>query len=55
MIMMGFALLKNNPRPTGDEIKQFMGGNLCRCANYEYAVRAIRRASGQTMEELPVK
>jgi len=33
-IMSAFALLKNNPNPSDEEIKKGMSGNLCRCAAY---------------------
>jgi carbon-monoxide dehydrogenase small subunit len=41
MIMMGKALLMQNPRPTEAEVKEFISGNLCRCTGYENIVKAI--------------
>ena len=41
MILMGNALLAQNPDPTEDEVKDFIGGNLCRCTGYENIVKAI--------------
>ncbi len=39
------ALLRERPRPTDDEIRAWMMGNLCRCTGYHGIVRAIRSAS----------
>jgi isoquinoline 1-oxidoreductase alpha subunit len=44
-IMSAAALLRDNPRPSDDEIRQAMSGNLCRCGTYCRIRRAIRRAS----------
>ncbi len=45
MIMTARALLKSNPHPTRDEIKQALDGNLCRCGTHMRVVRAIERAA----------
>jgi nicotinate dehydrogenase subunit A len=45
MIMQAAALLQTNKRPTEDEIKAALAGNLCRCGTHLRIVRAIRRAS----------
>jgi isoquinoline 1-oxidoreductase alpha subunit len=44
-IMQAVALLRNNPKPTGEEIKSYMNGNLCRCGTYLRIVKAIEIAS----------
>ena len=41
MILMGNALLAENPDPTPDEVKEYISGNLCRCTGYENIVKAI--------------
>ena len=46
-IMSAHALLKETPRPNGEEIDAAMTGNLCRCATYPRIRQAIRIASGQ--------
>ncbi|PHP64785.1 ferredoxin [Zhengella mangrovi] len=38
-------LLARNPRPSDDEIRQGLSGNLCRCTGYQGIVDAIREAS----------
>jgi nicotinate dehydrogenase subunit A len=45
MIMQAAALLKTNKKPTEDEIKAALAGNLCRCGTHLRIVRAIKRAS----------
>jgi isoquinoline 1-oxidoreductase alpha subunit len=43
--MSAAALLKDNPKPTRDEIVEHMSTNLCRCGTYPRIVRAIERAA----------
>jgi carbon-monoxide dehydrogenase small subunit len=45
MIMAAADLLRDNPHPTDDEIREGLEGNLCRCTGYENIVRAVRRAA----------
>jgi len=44
-IMAAAALLKKTPKPTREQIKAHMNGNICRCGTYSKIVRAIERAS----------
>ena len=44
-IMQAAALLKDNKKPTRDEIVGFMRGNICRCGTYVRIIKAIERAS----------
>jgi carbon-monoxide dehydrogenase small subunit len=46
MIMAAADLLRENPHPSDDEIREGLEGNLCRCTGYENIVRAVRRAAG---------
>lgn len=41
-VMNTIALLRENPDPTDDQIRQFLAGNLCRCSGYEGQLRGIR-------------
>lgn len=41
MLMSARALLNENPHPTGDEIKEAITGNFCRCTGYKKIVEAI--------------
>jgi carbon-monoxide dehydrogenase small subunit len=45
MIMTAVALLETNPRPTEDEIRHALEGNLCRCTGYVNIVESIRWAA----------
>ena len=42
------ALLDFNPQPTGDEIKQWMMGNLCRCTGYYGIINSVAAAARQS-------
>lgn len=41
-IMNTIALLRDNPSPSEDEIKEYLAGNLCRCSGYEGQLRGIQ-------------
>lgn len=43
MIMAVKALLDKTPRPTADEIKENLSGNLCRCGTHTRILRAVQR------------
>ena len=45
MLMSARALLARNPRPTEDEIRHGISGNLCRCTGYNKIVEAIQYAA----------
>jgi len=48
-IMMAKELLAKNPKPTEEEIKDHLIGNLCRCGTYPEVVQAIKQAAAQMM------
>jgi aerobic-type carbon monoxide dehydrogenase small subunit (CoxS/CutS family) len=41
MLMSSTALLAENPKPTKEEIKEGIDGNICRCTGYNSIIRAI--------------
>jgi aerobic carbon-monoxide dehydrogenase small subunit len=45
MILTAVKLLERNPEPDGEQIAEWMNGNLCRCCGYPNIVAAIRRAA----------
>lgn len=51
MILMAKKLLEENPNPTEDEIKDYMVGNICRCASYAQIFAAILEAASLLQEE----
>ena len=46
-VMSAVALLNSNPRPTRDEVRAGLSGNLCRCGAYEHYINGVLRASRQ--------
>ena len=47
MVMSAAALLKDNPKPSEHEVRDYLEGNICRCTGYHNIVKAIMAASGQ--------
>jgi aerobic carbon-monoxide dehydrogenase small subunit len=45
MIMATKGLLSSNPRPTEDEIRDYLSGNICRCGTYAEVLAAVKSAS----------
>jgi aerobic-type carbon monoxide dehydrogenase small subunit (CoxS/CutS family) len=45
MILMTVCLLQENPHPTIEEIKDYLSGNLCRCAAYPEIIDAVLAAA----------
>jgi carbon-monoxide dehydrogenase small subunit len=45
MIMMAKALLDENPNPSRQEVKEGLGGNLCRCTGYVKIIDAVMAAA----------
>ncbi len=45
MILSATALLKENPKPSREEIKKSIEGNICRCTGYNKIIDAIEHAS----------
>ena len=52
MVMSAAALLKENPRPTEREVREYLEGNICRCTGYHNIVKAILAASGQDVSAI---
>ena len=46
-VMAAVALLNSNPRPSREQARRAMSGNLCRCGAYEHYLNGVMRASGQ--------
>ena len=51
MLMSIKELLKANPTPSVEEIKEGIEGNFCRCTGYQQIIEAVLDASGQLTEE----
>jgi aerobic-type carbon monoxide dehydrogenase small subunit (CoxS/CutS family) len=46
-IMSAKALLKRNPTPSREEIREALSGNLCRCTGYKKIIEAVESLSGK--------
>ncbi|MCX2928895.1 (2Fe-2S)-binding protein [Mycobacterium sp. CVI_P3] len=44
-VMSITALLRDNPNPTDEEIREGLSGNFCRCTGYQGIVNAVRQAA----------
>jgi len=50
MLVASEALLKKNPRPSEEEVRFWLAGNLCRCTGYDKIVRAVLEAAAEIRE-----
>lgn len=55
MIMSAHYLLSNNPRPTEEDIREGLSGNLCRCTGYGMIIQAVNLAADRMSVEGGVK
>src|SRR5919199_6029076 len=44
-LMLATALLRDNPHPSDDEIREAMASNICRCTGYQSILEAVRAAA----------
>jgi len=51
MLMSSSALLRNNPRPSEEEIRWGISGNLCRCTGYQNIVSAVLYAAAKMAKD----
>jgi len=47
MILTSYALLGKNPKPTEEQIRWGISGNLCRCTGYQNIVKAVQYAAAK--------
>ena len=47
MIMSAYDLLQRNPKPSEQEIRRGLSGNLCRCTGYHNIVKAVQYAANK--------
>jgi aerobic carbon-monoxide dehydrogenase small subunit len=48
MIMQSVCLLKDNPHPDDQQVREGLKGNMCRCTGYQNIVAAVQ-AAGESM------
>jgi len=51
MLMTGYAFLQKNPKPSEDDIRTAISGNLCRCTGYQHIVDAVLLAAAHLRGE----
>ena len=52
MLMSTYALLQRNPKPSEEEIRWGISGNLCRCTGYQNIVKAVQYAAGEMANKM---
>jgi carbon-monoxide dehydrogenase small subunit len=45
MVMLATALLRVRPKPDREEIRRWIGSNICRCTGYEMIIESVERAA----------
>ncbi|MSO21334.1 MAG: (2Fe-2S)-binding protein [Acidobacteria bacterium] len=50
-VMASYALLQKNNKPTNDEIKEALAGNICRCGEYPKILSAVQKAAAEMRGE----
>ena len=50
MLVASDALLQKNPRPSEEEVRFWLAGNLCRCTGYDKIVRAVLETAADMRE-----
>jgi carbon-monoxide dehydrogenase small subunit len=50
MMLVGSALIEENPDPSEDDVRWAISGNLCRCSGYVNIVKSIQAAAASTRE-----
>jgi len=48
MVVAATALLKQNPNPSEQQIREALANHLCRCGTHTRIVKAVQRAARQT-------
>jgi carbon-monoxide dehydrogenase small subunit len=51
MVLATEDFLRRNPSPTRDDVREGMGGNICRCTGYQFIVDSIVAAADAVRAE----
>jgi carbon-monoxide dehydrogenase small subunit len=51
IVLTAIKLLETNPRPTEEEIREALSGNICRCTGYVFVVEAVKAAAALMASE----
>ena len=52
MLMVADDLLRRNPNPTDEDIRDAISANLCRCTGYNFIINAVRSAAARLRDEV---
>jgi aerobic-type carbon monoxide dehydrogenase small subunit (CoxS/CutS family) len=55
MLMLAHELLRENPAPSEQEIREAIAANLCRCTGYQGIVEAVRLAAARQAAGVPAR
>jgi carbon-monoxide dehydrogenase small subunit len=55
MVMAAVSLLRENPNPTEEQVREGLEGNLCRCTGYHNIIRAVLAAASAAAEPAPAQ
>jgi aerobic-type carbon monoxide dehydrogenase small subunit (CoxS/CutS family) len=50
--MASAGLLRRNPRPSDDDIREALGSNICRCTGYVKIIEAVKHAAALAADGL---
>jgi carbon-monoxide dehydrogenase small subunit len=53
MMLVGAALIEQNPDPSDDDVRWAISGNVCRCTGYMNIVKAIQAAAATKASQAP--
>jgi carbon-monoxide dehydrogenase small subunit len=51
MMLTALQILERNPKPTEEQIRHGLEGNLCRCTGYQHIVNAVQYAARKMAEQ----
>jgi aerobic-type carbon monoxide dehydrogenase small subunit (CoxS/CutS family) len=54
MLLRAYEILRENPTPTAEQVREGIASNLCRCTGYQFIVEAIQ-AAAETMRGIEPK
>ena len=50
MMLVGKSLIERNASPSDDDVRNAIGGNICRCTGYMNIVKAIQAAAAASQQ-----
>jgi carbon-monoxide dehydrogenase small subunit len=53
--MTVYELLRDSPTPNDDEIRDALGGQICRCTGYQAILKSVHRAASKLRDTEPAR